>query len=40
MLRLIDSFLITLGRRSSRARSRLAYQVLFTLAVPERPERR
>ena len=35
-MRLIDAFLLLLGRRGSRARGRLVYRMLFDLAVPER----
>ena len=40
MLRLLDTLLLRLGRRDSRARARLAYRMLVTLAEPKRPARR
>ena len=39
MLRLLDTILLRIGRRGSRARGRLAYRMLVTLAAPERPTR-
>ena len=37
-LRLVDRFLVLLrGRRSTRGRSRLAYDVLVAVAEPRRP---
>jgi hypothetical protein len=40
MLRLLDILLVRLGRGGPRARGRMAYRMLATLAAPKRPARR